>query len=1007
MLIISPDVASSLVVVDDTTSNITAYPVWTTVTSGNAPAFVSSTKMAVNPSTGSLSVTSLAATTTISVNSLTALTQKDFGYSSAWKSVMIGAASSSQGNVALGVDVSAITGGNFNGTSQVIISRNGILTPNVAGDDFTAILSMAAGSETLNIGPITAGGYSAGPLTLTTSSASVTGTLSASSVVYANGGTGGSVSTPAIQITNNKIITFLDNAAGVTSCGFVWYDSSNNLNLGAGNGTKISVSATGNTTFYPPTIGGIAVGEVFTSYDGWDKQVNIHGTGHSRLTVKTSTVRMGVYSHDSWHTISGVAQGGYVGTYTNHPVSFLVNASPKMVIDIDGDVGIGNTSPAYRLDVDNGGTSGAKLFKFGGTGLVSLFGYSDSGGSGITNTDPFTSGALVYFSGNSTSMYAGSTVRLLVNTSGASVTGTLSSTGAISGSNLSGTNTGDNAANSSTTYVGTTAIALNRSSAAQALTGITSIDGSAATLTTARTINGTSFNGSANILTTEWYHSGRDFPTGTLITTNIDYSVTNGDPWILEIRGNSYGSLIPFDIQVQGYIYSDTIINYGGYSNGSGLTSFSVFNSGGYLCFWFNNAVYWQGFNVRAYTAYGTYALNRVTSIADAAKPGGITKEVSISLVQSLHSSNFSTYAATAGHTHTGVYEPANANIQSHISNTSNPHAVTWAQLGSKPTTVSGFGITDFYSTNSTGATAPDSATTNGHYYSTGLSQLGQTDGGLYVQAYSSSWVGQIYQDYRTGQISLRSKNSGSWTHASNAEWRKVHDTYNLAALGGWTPVVSGVSITGNTFTKTSGASPGWDAQVYSSEGYVTDVMVQFSPVQTDKHIMVGLNSDPTTNADYATLDYSFYLVGSSNVLHIYESGSDVWTGSTFAATDVLTITYNGEYVKYYHNNTLVRTVARALSTTKLYLDSSFYELGSSVANLKFGTTKGDTLYNNAQKYAGHLYSGATDPTNTDRLNYDGYFYATRFYGDGSQLTNLPSPSASPSDIYAFAAAYG
>ena len=68
--------------------------------------------------------------------------------------------------------------------------------------------------------------------------------------------------------------------------------------------------------------------------------------------------------------------------------------------------------------------------------------------------------------------------------------------------NTSGTNTGDNATNSSTTYVGTTAIALNRSSAAQALTGITSIDGSAATLTTARTINGVSFNGSANIVVT-------------------------------------------------------------------------------------------------------------------------------------------------------------------------------------------------------------------------------------------------------------------------------------------------------------------------------------------------------------------------------------------------------------------------------------------------------------------------------------------------------------------------
>jgi hypothetical protein len=47
-------------------------------------------------------------------------------------------------------------------------------------------------------------------------------------------------------------------------------------------------------------------------------------------------------------------------------------------------------------------------------------------------------------------------------------------------------------------YIGTTSLAFNRSSASQTLNGV-SIDGSAATLTTARNINGVSFNGSTNI----------------------------------------------------------------------------------------------------------------------------------------------------------------------------------------------------------------------------------------------------------------------------------------------------------------------------------------------------------------------------------------------------------------------------------------------------------------------------------------------------------------------------
>jgi hypothetical protein len=57
--------------------------------------------------------------------------------------------------------------------------------------------------------------------------------------------------------------------------------------------------------------------------------------------------------------------------------------------------------------------------------------------------------------------------------------------------------TGTVALNNQTHYIGTTSIAINRASASQSLTGITSIDGSAATLTTARAIYGNNFDGSA------------------------------------------------------------------------------------------------------------------------------------------------------------------------------------------------------------------------------------------------------------------------------------------------------------------------------------------------------------------------------------------------------------------------------------------------------------------------------------------------------------------------------
>ena len=54
-------------------------------------------------------------------------------------------------------------------------------------------------------------------------------------------------------------------------------------------------------------------------------------------------------------------------------------------------------------------------------------------------------------------------------------------------------------------------------------------------------------------------------------------------------------------------------------------------------------------------------------------------------------------------------------------------------------------------------------------------------------------------------------------------------------------------------------------------------------------------------------------------------------------------------------------------------------------------TTSGYLQYAGTTKTAGQLDGGTTAPTNTTRLNYDGYLYATRFYGDGSQLTGIIS----------------
>ena len=102
--------------------------------------------------------------------------------------------------------------------------------------------------------------------------------------------------------------------------------------------------------------------------------------------------------------------------------------------------------------------------------------------------------------------------------------------------------------------------------------------------------------------------------------------------------------------------------------------------------------------------------------------------------------------------------------------------AVAWSGITSKPTTISGFGIADIVSSNSGSPVAADTTTKNGFYYvGSNISLFGQTDGALFVQAYDNTWASQIYQDYRTGQLAIRGRNSGTWQ-----AWRTVLDSTNF-----------------------------------------------------------------------------------------------------------------------------------------------------------------------------------------------------------------------------------
>lgn len=135
-------------------------------------------------------------------------------------------------------------------------------------------------------------------------------------------------------------------------------------------------------------------------------------------------------------------------------------------------------------------------------------------------------------------------------------------------------------------------------------------------------------------------------------------------------------------------------------------------------------------------------------------------------------------------------------------------------------------------------------------------------------------------------------------------------------------------------YQKTSGFWK-WDADAYSLTGYTTNVYAQALPLNTTRSLMFGLNTDPTTNSSYTSLDYAWYLA--SGNAYIYENGNYIGYYGVYYGTTVFRVEYDGTNVKYYKDEVLQRTVARTNNGTTLYFDSSFYSIGAGIKDVKFG----------------------------------------------------------------------
>jgi hypothetical protein len=311
---------------------------------------------------------------TISVGGLSSVTSRFFGYSGSYAAIQIGAPSSNNGNVALGVNVNAVAGGAFNGQNQVILPNNGALFVNAAGTDFIGAIRRDSSNRIL-LGPTNASGLTAGDVVIDTGGNVGIGTSSPArkldiydataptfSLHNATSGTG--ASDGFLLFTLGPDVTLLNYESGYI--GFstaaterMRLDSSGNLGLG------VTPSAWGGLRGLQNGRASLA-GQ--SSEGAWlTNNAFYNGTNWVYMTSSQATMYQQLSGVQSWH----VAGSGTAGN--------AISWTQAMTLDASGNLGVGTTSPSVASGlgiVVNGGAGQARIaLKNTNTGDASTDGF--------------------------------------------------------------------------------------------------------------------------------------------------------------------------------------------------------------------------------------------------------------------------------------------------------------------------------------------------------------------------------------------------------------------------------------------------------------------------------------------------------------------------------------------------------------------------------------------------------------------------------------------------------
>lgn len=207
------------------------------------------------------------------------------------------------------------------------------------------------------------------------------------------------------------------------------------------------------------------------------------------------------------------------------------------------------------------------------------------------------------------------------------------------------------------------------------------------------------------------------------------------------------------------------------------------------------------------------------------------------------------------------------------------------------------------------------------------------------IKQYPDASGGGVYQYVLIGLKTWRRWAASAQGAASTwGTWVQDLDrnayTGDLGATNDLTLSQFGVTINGNTLTKTGGTANLWDAAANGSGTGSPAAFVSMVPANL-AYMAVGLSTAPGTSNSWEQLNYALEFLPDGNVTYM-ESGAVGGVLTTYTPNaDTFTVEHDGRNAVYRKNGVVIRSTP-SVTTAPLFFDSSFYTSGASVKNVRF-----------------------------------------------------------------------